>query len=802
MPRGTPPPPTALAAVALISAAALGYEVLLTRLFAIIQWHHFAHMAIGLALLGYSASGTFLALGRGMLPASFASAFGINALLFGLTASACFLIAQALPFNPLELLWDPWQVGYLMAIGLLLALPFFFAANAIALVFQQWSRHIGRSYAADLLGAGAGSLVIVLLLWWLPPLTSLFAAATLGPVAAALVLGRRERPAALAAALVLPFLGALFTLQPSPYKALSQALEVMGAEVVARRSSPLGLVTVVASPEVPFRHAPGLSFLSPALPGEQLGVFVDGEGPGAIVRADGEPEQTAYLAHLGSALPYRLLKHPRVGVLGADGGLDVRQALILGARSVTAVELNPQILGLVRGPYHDYSGGLYRDPRVETMVADARRFLERDDLRYDLIQIPPVDSFAASTAGLGALEESYLLTVEAFQEALVRLTPGGMLAVTRWLKTPPRDSLKLFITAVDALEGSGVRSPGNNLVLIRSWNTFTLLVKSSPFTAGETASLRRFAEDHAFDTAWYPGMTRSEANRFNRWPEPTLYLGCRALLGPGRDAFIADYPYQIAPARDDRPYFFHFFRWELLARLSESGNRNAFALVDWGYPLLLATIAQVTVLGLLLVLLPLVLVKRRNGAAPPEGLRVPVYFFCLGLAFMFLEIAFIQRLILFLGHPVYAVAVALGGFLVFAGIGSRLGEPLRERWGERRSAAGAIAAAVTLGAQSLWVLPWLFTAAGNWDDGWRMALALGAIAPLALAMGLPFPLGLEAAARHNPSAIPWGWAFNGWASVTGSGLATLAAVHWGLSTVTTMALGLYLIALGMFPDRR
>ncbi|GIX49335.1 MAG: hypothetical protein KatS3mg131_3546 [Candidatus Tectimicrobiota bacterium] len=536
-------------AVALLSAATLGYEILLLRLFSLLQWHHFAYMVISLALLGYGASGTLLTLGRTWLLPRWSAVFSGGAVLFGLSAVGSFALAQRLPFNALELAWDwrPWlSLGVLY---LLLSVPFLCAATCIGLTLQVFREQVAKLYAFDLLGAAGGALGIVLALYVLPPARCLPLLGALGFVAAALV-ALEAAPARtwwlglllVFGGLALPSAWPRAWLEPrlSPYKGLPQALRLPGAAVVSERFSPLGVLAVVRSPAIPFRYAPGLSLHSPVEPPEQLGVFVDGELAGVLTRDRGRREALAYFEYLPTALPYQLLQRPHVLVLGAGGGTDVLQARYFGARRIDAVELNPQLVALVRGPFAEFTGGLYDAPQVRVHVAEARAFVARSRQRYDLIQLSLLDAFGVAAAGVYALHETYLYTVEAFQDYLRHLHPGGLLAVTRWLKLPPRDSLKLFLTALVALEELGVPAAAQQVALVRSWQTTTLLVKNGPLTAADIAALRRFCATRGFDLAYYPGMPAAEANRFVVLAEPVFFSRCpRPWPGAGAGAFCA-----------------------------------------------------------------------------------------------------------------------------------------------------------------------------------------------------------------------------------------------------------------------
>lgn len=794
--------------IALISAGALAYEVLLMRLFSVIQWYHFAYMIISLALLGYGASGTFLSLARDRLLPRFTPVYLINLLLFAVSAVACFLIVQRLPFNPYEVLWDAEQPLWLLLIYLLLALPFFFAANCIGLALSRFTADVPHLYAADLLGAGAGSIAIVGLLFMAFPSSVLLALGSLIAVAvivAGLELGLRSRRlfALLAMAVILPWILPANWTQPvtSPYKGLSQLLQVSGSRIIEQRSSPLGLLTVVESPRIPLRHAPGLSLQAPQAPPEQLAVFTDGEAMTTITRDTGDRQQLTYLDYLPSALPYHLRLPRNVLILGAGGGSDVLQARYFDVPHIDAVELNPQLVDLVQTDYADFAGNLYTAPASRVHIAEARGFVSANADHYDLIQLSLLDSFSASSAGLYAMSESYLYTVEALRQYLRKLRPDGYLAISRWVKLPPRDTLKLFATAISALEGLSVSQPEQRLMLIRGWQTSTLLIKNGDFTRAEIETLRRFCQQRAFDLVYYPGIRAAEANRHNILQQPYFFTGTQALLSGQRDAFLKDYKFQLAPATDDKPYFFNFFKWRILPEILSLRGQGGLPLLGMGYLILVATLVQAVVTSFFLILLPLI-VLRRNHRQINSGTshwRSLVYFFALGLAFLFIEIAFIQKFILFLHHPLYAVSIVLASFLLFAGLGSAFANRFAHSGRSRIAITGSIFGIVALGlAYVTWLEP-LFDNLMGISTLLKILLAAGLIAPLAFCMGIPFPLGLTRLGQSAPYLVPWVWGVNGCASVISAVLATLLAIQFGFSVVILLALGIYVLASRLVP---
>ncbi|HSD74935.1 MAG TPA: hypothetical protein VLB75_09210 [Steroidobacteraceae bacterium] len=788
-----------LASIALVSCAALANEILLTRFFAIVHWHHFAYMMISLALLGFGASGTFLFLARELLLRHFALAFSASLLLFGCFTVLGPLLAQQLPFRAEELLWNPRQPLWLVTTYLALSLSFFCAANAIGLALIAYRARASALYASDLIGAGAGSLLILGALELLAPEQALKLLAAAGFTAALVAQFelRWWRPMWLAVG-VLGLLALAITParwlrpEPGPYKSLSQALLVTGTRVVTETSSPLGRVTVIESPVVPLRHAPGLSLTSTGEPPDQLGLFTDGDQMDAITAASADPQRLAFLAATTSALAYHVARPRSVLVLGAGGGLEILRAHYLGATRIDAVELNTQVGRLLTQEFRDYTGGLAQQPGVSLHIADARGYLAADRQRYDLIQMSLVPGAAG---GLGGLSEDYLHTVEALELCYQRLAPGGFLSVTRPVQLPPRDGLKLIATAIAALRTSGVSDPGRRLLAIRSWQTVTLLVKQGELSAEEILSMRAFNERQGFDAAWFPGMPRGLANMNNLLPQPWFYDGTRALLGPESTRFIRDYPFDIRPATDDRPYFQNFFRWRAFAEAWHARGRGGMALLEAGYAVLAATVMQAVLAGLLLIVVPLAFIRRQ---VPARGMttRVLLYFTGIGLAFLFVEIVFLQKMQLVVHHPTVALALVLGTFLIGAGAGSAWTSRV-SRAEARRSLVIAVCGIVLLGSLYSVVLDPLLAALPGWPLPARAGVAALTLAPLAFLMGIPFPLALR---ELEGSLVPWAWGINGCASVVSPALAMLLAIDVGLTVVLWLAMAMYVTVLASFPS--
>ncbi|BDU15117.1 hypothetical protein [Lysobacter auxotrophicus] len=792
-------------AIALVSAAALAWQLLLMRWLAIAHWHPFAVMIISLALLGHGASGTWLSVWlRGerlaRLHRDFDAAFATCALLFATSAAITLLVARAIPFNGLELVWNPRQMLWLAMLYLTLSVPFFFAAACFGLAFARHGSRIPALYGADLIGAAIGTLA-ALAASARPVEKGLLIAALCGPFAAVLVTRRIVlRMGALVVAIALAMLWPTQALVPraNEFKGLSKALLLPESRVIARSSDPYGSFALVESPSVPLRFAPGLSLSHTDELPAQLAIYTDGDAMSPIVRDDSHMNWQ-WLDDMTSALPYRMRLPDRVLVLGTGGGMHVLQALTLGARHVDAVEQSARRLHWVREEFGAYSGRLLDDRRVSNFVAEPRAFVRASGERYDLVVLAGGESFASGGAGVQSTSEQYALTTEALRDYLRALSPRGMLVVTQWSKQPPRDELKLFATAVDALRSEGVRDPSRNVAAIRNWDASTWLVARSAFDPHAIAALTRFAERRGFDVVHAPRWRVDAQARFHHLDPPTLYEGVQALLSPGARQYIDDYRFDIAPATDDRPYFSHFFRWRSLPELWRLRGQGGAVLLDSGYLVLVATLVQAIVLAFALVLLPLRALRRESVAGAALRLRIGAYFLALGLAFLLIEIALLSRLTLLLGHPWIAANVGLAAMLLCAGLGSLqaqrwLSAPNVDDAAIARRIAWSVRAIVLGLAWQFVVLIAAHALTASWSLWGRAAIAFVGIAPLAFAMGMPFPLGLARLSRTAPSFVPWAWGLNGCASVVAAILALLLAISFGLRATLVIALALYVFA--------
>lgn len=790
--------------VFLVSLAALCFELALTRLFSVALSHHFAFMVVSLALLGYGASGSFLTLFPSFLKKRPDLFLSCSAMLFSMSCVGAYTAANHIPFDPFRISWDRLQLAYLFVDYLLLSVPFFFSGLCVSGALTHLATEAGRIYFFDLVGAGVGSVLTLLLFMPLGGQATVILPALVAGLGA-LVFGLKRPSCRWTVVLSLVLLGFLVLLlwtkpsilegRISPYKSLKLALWYPESRVLDTEWNAFSRVDVVESPLV--RFAPGLSlnFLKPLPP--QLGITIDGDNMTAMTRYDGRKAPVAFVSHLPDVLVYRIAEGNRVLVIEAGGGLGVLTALVSGAKRIDAVFDNPLVFRMVSERYGEFAGSIFKDPRVATVVKSGRSFLRQTDLSYDVIQYSPLSSLGASSTGIRGLQESYMFTVEAIVDAFSRLKPEGVLSVTQYLLPPPRQEIRLVHLVLAALARMEVPEPERHLAMIRTWGTFTLLLKRSPFSEGEIQRVRNFCERERFDTVYFPGMTRSQANRYNRFSRPIYFEMVRNLLSEaGRRRLIQEYLFDLRPVTDDKPFFFNFFRWEKIVPLYRAMHKKWQPFVEGGY-LVPVVLIESMIASAFLILLPVVF-RRRDPFPGRQGFRLwaLAYFALLGWGYMFVEIVFIQKLILFLDHPVYAMATVIFGLLMSSGLGSFFSQSVTD---ERLKAI--LVVILFMVGFLVWgylrAFPLVVSHFLGLGLGYREVITLILLFPLGFLMGMPFPLGIRFLKQVDPAMIPWAWCANGCFSVMGAVLSVVLALGVGFSGVLMVAGAVYITGGGV-----
>lgn len=775
-----------LAGTFVVSFASLLLELALTRLFSVVLYYHFAFMAISVALLGLGAGGVFAYTQREWLSRWPTQTLAVRLCLFN--AIAIFLLLQTVLQAPFFFGITPLARPSLLIMYLAAVVPFFFTGLLFSLVFARVSRRISQLYAADLIGGATACLTVVPLLNVLgAPNGIVFAA--LAMAAASIIWANGWRPRA--GGLMLVTLLALL--------------------LVANRSGRL----------IDVRYAKGARLYQPSREYVEwnalslVEVVVDnGDSKKMIVidaDANTEIASVAPQAWEGTSLQKRLMSTSSAvanvlrpqgdfAIIGPGGGMDVLLAVANGSENVTGIEINPIIVNdIMRDRYAEYSHYLYEMPEVRIHVGDGRSWIRRSRDRFDVVQMTLVDTWASTSAGALALTENYLYTVEAFREYFEHLKADGLVAVTRWEFTEPREALRVVSLAMEALHNLGVADTQRHFVVVsqrqlgKYGSLVTVLAKKSPFTEEEETILHaHFAARPNLVSLFMPSDLASlaaEATVVTAVPNPSAF---RALIASNdAQAFAKAYPYNVAPVTDDSPFFFFTLK---TGQVLDQWIRQTGESKDWKVNLGVLLLLQALAVSILAVVafLILPLLRRRTGTRPR---RLPLlYFVAVGLGYILVEITFIQRFVLFLGHPTYALTVAVFLLLLSSGIGSVMARRwLSEPMGLRVPLATIVAATSVYAL----LLPHILTPLVDLAFSQKLLISTAILVPLGFVMGMPFPTGLWALARSGEQTVEWAFAMNAAATVLGSVLAMIIAMHFGLSITLACGAAAYLLAAGL-----
>jgi hypothetical protein len=797
-----------LAGVALVSATLLMTELALTRIFSVIMYYHFAFLAISIALFGVSASGVFAYVARRRLDrVSTDALLAAESLIYAVcTIVALFWLVRL----RVGLTYSPENLRLMLIIYALAALPFFAGGLVVTLAITRLSSQINAVYAADLIGAAAGCLLLIPLLDRLGAPGVVLAAAVLSVAAAVLFAPAttRGRIAALAIVIVaIPLAGQVSGIA---------AFDVVdtkghrGDRVLFAKWNSFSRIGV-------YERTHGDWSLSPAYKGplpDTRFMDIDSAASTPILGLAPDLSNAQYLRYELTALAYQLVSRPTPDsrlptpgfsalVIGPGGGRDIASALVFGAARVDGVEINPIIADdVMRGQFREFSGGIYTNPRVRIAVDDGRSFVRRTPDRYDVIQASLVDTWAATAAGAYTLTENTLYTVDAFNDYLDHLTDGGMLTITRWVA----DGLRLVSLAQAACEPRGW-SAADRLAIVRHDRVATFLLKKTPFTADESARLRAIASALGFDVLYVPaekGSSPASASveqdgdgrpQTTRPAQDVIVDGAatgdyaRLVRAANREQFYASYRSDIRPTTDDRPFFFHTTKLEHQFDVAFGKSM----LFGNGLSALLTLLGISTALVALFVVGPLLLADR--GQTRPRGwLAWLVYFGALGAGFMLIEVAVLQRFVLLLGHPVYSLTVTLFSLLLGTGLGAAWSRRFEAATLRRTGAIGVVVVAL-LGVAVIIVAAPIINWAIPFSRAARMAIAVAMLVPLGIALGVPMPTGLRILCARAPQMIAWAWGMNGALSVLGATLAIFIAMNWGFRVTLLTASATYLIGL-------
>lgn len=779
-----------------LSAATLALEISLTRIFSVSLWYHFAFMVVSIAFLGFGASGALLYLFPFIRRGPIRKSICITSLGFSITTILSYILAIRVPLDPIKMALEPTQILFLLIMYLLFSIPFIFSGLTIATAISALPKKVHKIYFSDLLGASTGCLFVIIAFSLLEGTLLIPLCALIGALSS-LSFSRSWGPFRWSSILIggtilvlILWKSPIFEAPISPYKDLSVALNYPGAKHLGTRWNAISRIDIVDSPAV--RFAPGLSLrYLKGLP-RQIGITVDGDRLNAITKyAPGDP--LVFTEYLPSSLPYHLSRIRKVLVVEPMGGLDILIAIHHGAKDVVAVEKNPLLIDIIAQQFDRFTGGIYsgRHEGIKISIGEARSFLHRHKDLFDLIVLPITETLGAASTGLLGFGEDYTFTREAMRTYVSRLSPTGFLSISRYLLPPPRQEIRLVTTLMEAMEKEGIPYPDRHLMIYRSMNTFHLLFKGSPLTEIEIDRFKAFCEKMFFDLIYYPGIRDSEVNRFNRFKRPIYHSILMQVLNPKkRSTFLKGYLFDVAPVSDDRPFFHYFFKFSTLPEVYQSMGQKWQPFIEGGY-LIPVILIQATLASFFLILMPAIIARKKPMVKRPSrgGGTLPAlsYFVLIGLGFMFVEISLINKVILFLGQPLYALSMVLFAILFFSALGSRWSHKIGAGHGFwHRSNIPLIFLGVLIAIYTF-LIPKAFEAFMGNSIFIKAFLTLLFIAPLAFFMGMPFPVGIRYLEETYPDTIPWAWIANACSSVVASILTIFIALSFGFSFCLLLA---------------
>ena len=781
------PEPTLLVGLGLTSFAALLLELALTRLFSVVLFYHFAFLAISIALLGLGAGGVFAYLFKTRLARTDTRTLAARLCIDN--AILVFIVLEVVLHVPVALTVSGRNFLHLTALYVVSALPFFLTGLLFSVVFARETWRVPRLYAADLSGGALACLAVVPLLNWIGGPNTILAAAVV-MAAAAMVWAASSNARMVGGGLVAVFV-VLIAANHS-----NRLIDVVYAKGMLRDPA-----------WVEFARWNALSRVEVDRQGQAKAIVIDADASTYIMNCDLTHWHGSDWEHDLMSAPPALANvlRPRgeFAIIGPGGGVDVLRAVANGSPSVTGIEINPIIANtIMRGRYADYAQHLYERPDVHIHVTDGRSYLRSTPQQFDVVQMTLVDTWASTAAGAFALSENNLYTVQAFREYFQHLQPDGMVAITRWEFRQPREALRVVAVAMEALHSLGVADPAHNFIvasqgaLDEDGIPVVVLAKKTAFTAEEESAVQaHFDEYDELEPLYLP----SEPAIWQAGHNPFTEL--IASNDPYR--FAQGYAYNVAPVTDNAPFF--FFTLKAGQILGQQALQHG---IDWKVNLgvlvliLVLVISVAAVVGFLI--LPLALQGGRQSPLPL------LYFVAVGLGYILVEIAFIQRFVLFLGHPTYALTVVIFLLMLSSGAGSLFSR----HWLSRTEKAWMPLVLVVIGlVAGVFFLPGVLVRWVGLAFSYRLVVSGMLLVPLGFVMGMPFPTGLRALSARPVSEVPsgatvadnaveWAWAMNAAASVLGSVLAMVIAIEFGLNVTLACGVAAYGLALLLLPALR
>jgi spermidine synthase len=770
-----------LMGVFFVAFSTLMFEIVLTRIFSVTLWYHFSFMSVSIAMFGLSVGGIIIYLKpETYILEKLSRHLTLASLFFSISIIISYFFVLGIP-----VVIRKSFSGFLNLFFLYVALsvPFILSGFAISLAFKHLSKNIHRLYFFDLLGAGIGCLIILII--------SNFVSA----------------PSIIVIISILALLGSYFFARDLKKSSitikLNYVIVILISLLIINQFTdflePTFVKGKIEKRELTVWNSFSRVVVLPITWEKTNDKYLTIDATAATVLCrvlddvNHSKESINYLKTDVSNIGHYLKRKHNTLIIGVGGGKDILSAKAFNAKKVTGVDINPIFLD-IHNHYvkRGYTKQFFNTQNSQFIVEEGRSYLEKSNEKFDIIQISLIDTWAATTAGAFTLAENNLYTVEAFKVYIDHLTDSGILSITRFIFNPPNQTLRIASLCKAVAKHLIGKNASQNIIIVSKFvreaqgSLATVLLKKSPFSLEEIKRMQALCKQLEFRMIYSPVYKkRNEFAKLLRHHNPEQYYN--------------DFYYDVTAPTDDKPFFFHMIKakdifksgFGLLYKPYQAGQEFNFTAVLVLYSLLFITI----ILSIFCIVIPLTIKhKEQERKSIKNKWSLLTYFSCLTLGFMVIEITLMQRFILFLGHPTFSLSVILFSILIFGGVGSYISGNLTIWNVKDRLVMALILLILALIIYSQILTPLLLYLI-SYSTIIKIIISIILLSPIGLLLGMPFPMGISIFLDKAKEMIPWYWSVNGAFSVVSSVLAMVSALIMGFTFTLYIGIGIYLIGL-------
>lgn len=785
--------------ILIASITILAFEIHFIRLMAIKEWQNYTSMIISMALLGYGTSGTLITLFNYKINKNIDILNLFFSIIYFFSVLISIVLYCMIPFNPFEVLWNFKQIFFLFLHFIILILPFISGSFLIGIHFLGKSK-TSFIYFLNLLGSGLGTLLSLILLNFFHPYHSLLIIISLIAILSFIILlsdyTKNKRIISIIILIIILISPIIFDiivkkrglLEPGEFKGISYRLILPNSKIISEKYSPLGVVQVVEAEGL--REVNGLSYNFKGKIPIQKGIFFDADLMSPVSPFKNDLTEVEFVKHTSSALPFYIFENKKIKnvlIIGTGGGEGILRALSYNSEKIDGIEINKNVIEIMKNELSIFSGNIYNKKNINIMNKDAREFIRKTEKMYDIIEISLLDSLNSAASGIYSLNENYIYTIESFEKFYNTLSDKGILAITRWIKEPPRDSLKLFALIVEMLKKNKIKDFEKKIAFIRSCNTATLCLSKGNI---DSDIIRNFCDMNSFDLVYIFNMNENESNRYFKMQNPVFYNSCQKMISRESKMFMDQYPFYLKPPTDNSPFYFNFFKFKTLKMIIDTKTKM-IPFAEWGYVILIILLMPIIMMSFILIIIPLFFLNKKNNSnfSGLFNFYTFTFFFFIGVGFFFIEMSLIQKFVLFLCHPTYSLSITISSILIFSGIGSFFSNKISKIY--KINVFFIIFIIIIIYILFLDKVMNLLIAK---EIHIKIIISIILLGIPGFFMGMPFPSTLSIIKNKYDYLVSWAWGINGFASVISSLLAVIFAIMIGFKNVLFIAGFLYILA--------